>query len=182
MQRKSFSKMACPVARGLDRIGEWWSILIIREALHGLTRFDQFEQSLGIAPNMLARRLAGLVKAGILEKRRYSDHPPRHEYVLTACGRDFQPVIVAMHAWGNRHFAPEGQSVMLVNARTGKPADPVVVDRNSRRPLTDSDFRVVAGPAAAERTRRKLASSAWGIATRPPATDKRKVRKPRAPA
>ena len=64
MQRKSFGKMQCPVARGLDRIGEWWSILIVREALHGLTRFDQFEQSLGIAPNMLTRRLAGLVKAG----------------------------------------------------------------------------------------------------------------------
>ena len=181
MQRKSFGKMACPVARGLDRVGEWWSILIIREALHGLTRFDQFEQSLGIAPNMLARRLAGLVKGGILEKRRYSDHPPRHEYVLTECGRDFQPVIIAMHAWGNRHFAPEGQSVMLVNARTGKPADPVLVDRNSKRPFADSDFRVVAGPAAVERTRRKLAASAWGIAASPSAAEKRKARKTRAP-
>jgi DNA-binding HxlR family transcriptional regulator len=182
MQRKSFGKMACPVARGLDRVGEWWSILIIREALHGLTRFDQFEQSLGIAPNMLARRLAGLVKSGILEKRRYSDHPPRHEYVLTECGRDFQPVIIAMHAWGNRHFAPEGQSVMLVNARTGKPADPVLVDRNSKRPLADSDFRLVAGPAAVERTRRKLAASAWGIAASPSAAEKRRARKTRAPS
>jgi DNA-binding HxlR family transcriptional regulator len=182
MQRKSFGKMACPVARGLDRVGEWWSILIIREALHGLTRFDQFEQSLGIAPNMLARRLAGLVKSGILEKRRYSDHPPRHEYVLTECGRDFQPVIIAMHAWGNRHFAPEGQSVMLVNARTGKPADPVLVDRNSKRPFADSDFRVAAGPAAVERTRRKLAASAWGIAASPSAAEKRKARKTRSPS
>lgn len=178
MQRKSFGKMQCPVARGLDRIGEWWSILIVREALHGLTRFDQFEQSLGIAPNMLTRRLAGLVKAGILEKRRYSDRPPRYEYVLTECGRDFQPVIIAMHAWGNKHFAPEGQSVMLVNAKTGKPADPVVVDRNSRRPLVDSEFRVTAGPAAAERTRRKLAASAWGIALKPPSTARRKPRTP----
>jgi len=178
MQRKSFGKMQCPVARGLDRIGEWWSILIVREALHGLTRFDQFEQSLGIAPNMLTRRLAGLVKAGILEKRRYSDRPPRYEYVLTECGRDFQPVIIAMHAWGNRHFAPEGQSVVLVNARTGKPADPVVVDRNSRRPLVDSEFRVAAGPAAVARTRRKMAASAWGIAQNPPPAAKRKSRTP----
>lgn len=182
MQRTSFGKMACPVARGLERVGEWWSILIIREALHGLTRFDQFEQSLGIAPNMLTRRLAGLVKAGILEKRRYSDRPPRYEYVLTECGRDFHSVLIAMHAWGNRHFAPEGQSVMLVNARTGKPADPVVVDRNSKRPLADSEFRVAAGPAAAARTRRKLASSAWGIALNPPTPDKRKARRPRTPA
>jgi DNA-binding HxlR family transcriptional regulator len=168
--------MQCPVARGLERVGEWWSILIIREALHGSTRFDQFQQNLGIAPNMLARRLAGLVKAGILEKRRYSDRPPRHEYVLTECGRDFRSVIVAMHAWGNRHFAPEGQSVMLVNARTGKPADPVMVDRNSRRPLVDSEFRVAPGPAAAERIRRKLASSAWGVDV--PAAAKRKTRIP----
>jgi hypothetical protein len=124
---------------------------------------------------MLARRLAGLVKAGILEKRRYSDRPPRHEYVLTECGRDFQSVIVAMHAWGNRHFAPEGQSVMLVNARTGKPADPVVIDRNSRRPLTDSEFRVAPGPAAAERTRRKLASSAWGVDVPPAARRKARI-------
>ncbi len=178
MQRKSFGRMQCPVARGLDRVGEWWSILIIRDALHGTTRFDQFQQNLGIAPNMLARRLAGLVKAGLLEKRRYSDRPPRCEYVLTACGRDFQSVIIAMHAWGNRHFAPEGQSVMLVNARTGKPADPVVVDRNSRRPLADSDFRLAPGPAAAERTRRRLASSAWGIGTHPASARKRRSRTP----
>ena len=153
MQRKSFGKMQCPIARGLERVGEWWSILIVRDALHGLTRFDQFEQSLGIAPNMLARRLGGLVKAGLLERRRYSERPPRYEYLLTQRGRDFQPVIIAMHAWGNRHFAPEGQSVLLLNARTGEPADPVIVDRNSKRPLVDTEFRVAPGPAAAERTR-----------------------------
>jgi len=178
MQRKSFGKMQCPIARGLERVGEWWSILILRDALHGLMRFDQFEQSLGIAPNMLARRLAGLVKAGLLERRRYSERPPRYDYVLTERGRDFQPVIVAMHAWGNRHFAPEGQCVLLVNARTGEPADPVIVDRNSKRPLADTEFRVAPGPAAAERTRRKLASSAWGIALHPPTVDKRSARKP----
>jgi DNA-binding HxlR family transcriptional regulator len=163
MQRKSFRKAPCPVARSLDRVGEWWSILIVRECFHGSTRFDQFQQALGIAPNMLARRLAGLVEAGMLEKRLYSKHPPRHEYVLTECGRDFEGVLVALHAWGNRHFAPEGQSVMLVNARTGKPADPVVVDRNSRRPLHDTAFRLAPGPAAAARTHRKLAASAWGL-------------------
>ena len=179
MQRKSLGSMACPIARSLERVGEWWSILILRDALHGLTRFDQFEQSLGIAPNMLARRLAGLVKAGLLERRRYSERPPRYEYVLTERGRDFQPVIVAMHAWGNRHFAPEGQSVLLVNARTGEPADPVIVDRNSKHPLADTEFRVAPGPAAAERTRRKLASSAWGIALHPPTIDKRGARKRR---
>src|SRR4051794_16679096 len=98
MQRKSFGKMTCPIARGLERVGEWWSILIIRDALHGLTRFDQFQQSLGIAPNMLARRLNALVKAGLLERRRYSERPARYEYVLTERGYDFRSVIVAMYA------------------------------------------------------------------------------------
>lgn len=172
MQRKSFGKMSCPVARSLEHVGEWWNILILRECFHGATRFDQFREALGIAPNMLTRRLCGLVEGGLLERRPYSEHPLRHEYVLTGRGRDFKDVLVALHAWGNRHFAPEGQSVVLVNAKTGKPADPVMVDRNSRRPLADRDFRLAPGPAAAGRTRKKLASSAWGLRT----TKSRKTR------
>jgi DNA-binding HxlR family transcriptional regulator len=162
MKRKSLRGMQCPVARSLERIGEWWSILIIRDAFHGLTRFDQFEQSLGIAPNMLTRRLAALVKAGVLQKRRYNDRPPRYEYVLTERGRDFQPVLLAMQAWGNRHFAPEGHSVMLVHARTGMPADPMLVDSRTGRPLTQPEYVIAPGPAAGEATRRKLAASPWG--------------------
>ena len=118
MQRKSFGKMACPIARSLERVGEWWSILIIRDALHGFTRFDEFQKSLNIAPNMLTRRLSALVDAGLLQRRRYSERPPRYEYILTERGRDFRPVIVAMFAWGNRHFAPEGASVLLIDRKT----------------------------------------------------------------
>ena len=77
MQRKSLARMPCPIARSLERVGEWWSMLIMRDALHGYRRFDEFQESLGIAPNMLTRRLKGLVDAGLLERRRYSDHPPR---------------------------------------------------------------------------------------------------------
>ena len=109
MQRKSFGKMQCPIARSLERVGEWWSMLILRDALHGLTRFDEFQKSLGIAPNMLTRRLNALVEAGLLERRRYSERPPRDEYVLTERGRDFRPVLLSLLAWGNRHFAPEGR-------------------------------------------------------------------------
>jgi DNA-binding HxlR family transcriptional regulator len=89
MQRKTFKNMLCPVARTLDRVGEWWSMLILRDAFHGLARFEQFQTSLEIAPNMLTRRLNALVDSGLLERRRYSEHPPRHEYVLTDKGRDF---------------------------------------------------------------------------------------------
>ena len=83
MQRKSFAAMSCPIARSLEHVGEWWSMLILRDAFGGTTRFDDFQQSLGIAPNMLARRLAALVEAGLLERRRYSERPPRDDYVLT---------------------------------------------------------------------------------------------------
>src|SRR5438477_4251219 len=158
MQRKSFGRMVCPIARSLERVGEWWSILILRDALHGLTRFDQFQKSLGIAPNMLARRLNALVDAGLLERRRYSKHPPRDEYVLTARGRDFRPVLVALLAWGNRHFAPEGASILLVDAETGIPADPVMVDRLTGRPINDANHRYVPGPAAGARVRKRYGS------------------------
>ena len=76
MQRKSFNKMTCPIARSLERVGEWWSMLIMRDALHGMSRFDEFQNSLGIAPNMLARRLNALVEAGLLERRRYRTPAP----------------------------------------------------------------------------------------------------------
>jgi DNA-binding HxlR family transcriptional regulator len=141
MQRKSFGTMSCPIARSLERVGEWWSILILRDAFRGLTRFDQFQASLGIAPNMLTKRLNALVESGLLEKRAYSEHPPRYEYVLTERGRDFRPVLWALLAWGNKHFAPEGPSVVVVDSKTGEVADPVLVDRNTGRPLVEPEFR-----------------------------------------
>src|SRR3984893_4808571 len=128
MQHKSFRNMPCPIARSLERVGEWWSMLIMRDALHGLSRFDEFQKSLGIAPNMLARRLNALVEAGLLERHRYSARPPRDEYRPTARGRDFRPVLVSLLAWGNKHFAPEGPSVILVNRNTGAAVDPVLAD------------------------------------------------------
>src|SRR5476649_2727490 len=159
MQRKSFGNMQCPIARSLERVGEWWSILILRDAFQGLTRFDQFQKSLEIAPNMLTRRLNALVESGMLERRQYSERPPRDDYVLTERGRDFRPVLWALLAWGNKHFAPEGASVVLVDSATGRPADPIMVDRTTGRPLTERAFKSAAGPAADERTRRR-----YGIA------------------
>jgi DNA-binding HxlR family transcriptional regulator len=156
MQRKSFGNMQCPIARSLERVGEWWSILILRDAIHGLTRFDQFQKSLDIAPNMLTRRLNALVEGGLLERRRYSERPPRDEYVLTERGRDFRPVLLALLAWGNKHFAPEGASVLLADGETGAIADPVLVDGKSGRRISETAHALVPGPAASERTRRRL--------------------------
>ena len=157
MHKTDFSDMPCPIARALDRVGEWWSILILRDAFHGLTRFDQFQRSLPIAPNMLTKRLNGLVAAGLLERRLYNEHPPRYEYVLTEIGRDFRPVMIAMMAWGNRHFAPEGASSIVVDATTEVEADPVLVDRATGRPLSEDDFKFAAGPAANDDVKRRMA-------------------------
>jgi DNA-binding HxlR family transcriptional regulator len=158
MERKSFHDMPCPIARSLERVGEWWSMLIMRDALHGFRRFDEFQKSLGIAPNMLTRRLNALVEAGMLERRRYSTHPPRDEYVPTARGRDFRPVLLSLMAWGNAHFAPEGKSVQLYDAETGAVVDPVLIDRATGRPITESDHVLAPGPAAPERTQRRYAA------------------------
>ncbi|TWB24427.1 HxlR family transcriptional regulator [Nitrospirillum amazonense] len=160
MQRKSFEDLTCPIARSLERVGEWWSILILRDAFHGMTRFDQFQKSLDIAPNMLTRRLTALVEAGLMEKRQYSERPPRYEYVLTERGRDFREVMLALLAWGNRHFAPEGPTVQLVDTQTGQPADMVLVDRVSGKPATSRDFRLAAGPGADDAIRQRYAPKA----------------------
>lgn len=181
MQRKSFGSMQCPIARSLERVGEWWSILILRDALHGLTRFDEFQKSLDIAPNMLTRRLNALVDAGLLVRRRYSERPPRDEYVLTPRGRDFRPVLVALLAWGNRHFAPEGASVMLVNSKTGAAVDPILADPATGRPISEPDYAFVPGPAATGRVRRKYSAAGRQSPSAPRSTaDCSRARKGRA--
>ncbi len=135
--------MTCPIARSLEHVGEWWSILILRDAFAGLTRFDEFQRSLGIAPNVLTGRLAALVEAGLLERRRYNARPPRDEYVLTDRGRDFRDVLMALLAFGNRHFAPEGAIVVVVDAVTGALAEPNVVDaRTGRRGSKRAVYRL----------------------------------------
>jgi DNA-binding HxlR family transcriptional regulator len=153
MRRTSLNATQCPIARSLERVGEWWSMLILRDAFLGLTRFDEFQDDLGIAPNMLARRLKGLVEAGLLEKRRYQERPQRFEYLLTERGRDFRPVLWALLSWGNRHFAPEGASVQIIDSHTGEVAEPVLVDRKTGSPLAAPRFHAAPGPAANARTR-----------------------------
>jgi len=150
----------CPIVRSLARVGDSWSILILREAFYGETRFDAFQRNLGIAPNMLTRRLRTLVEAGVLERHRYCEHPPRCEYLLTERGRDFRPVLLTLLAWGNRHFAPEGESLRLVRRGDGVPVDPVLVDGNTGQRITAADHAIAAGPAAGEPVRARMARRA----------------------
>jgi DNA-binding HxlR family transcriptional regulator len=158
MQRKTLADAECPIARSLERVGEWWSILIMRDALHGLRRFDEFSRSLDIAPNMLTRRLNSLVEDGLLERRAYSERPLRHEYVPTAKGQDFAGVLLALVAWGNRHYAPEGESVQIVERATGRRVEPVMADMSDGRLLSLEQCTVQAGPAASFAMRERLSS------------------------
>lgn len=155
MQRKSLTSDECPIARSLERVGEWWSMLIMRDALHGLRRFDEFSRSLGIAPNMLTRRLNGLVEAGMLERRAYSERPPRYEYVPTAKGEDFRMVLMALVAWGNRHYAEDGRSVEVVERETGELLEPMMATAEGS--VVGLDRCVVqAGSAASAGMRERL--------------------------
>jgi len=112
--------MDCSVAQCLEVVGEWWSMLIIRDAFLGVTRFEQFQKRLGISRNVLGERLGSLVQAGVLERERYSEHPPRFDYRLTDKGRDLWPVVNAMRQWGDRYAAPSGPPLELVHRSCGQ--------------------------------------------------------------
>ena len=164
MQRKSFSDMACPIARSLEQVGEWWSMLILRDAFAGKTRFDEFQQSLGIAPNMLARRLASLVESGMLERRAYSTRPPRDEYLLTERGRDFRTVLVALLAFGDRHFAvDDGGGARVVDTKTGATVEPMLADRRTGKELIEPDYTIVRGKKATATARAARPKESAGL-------------------
>jgi DNA-binding HxlR family transcriptional regulator len=140
--------MNCSVAQCLEVVGEWWSMLIIRDAFLGVTRFEDFHERLGISRNVLNQRLAHLVEAEVLERVPYCEHPPRFDYRLTAKGQDLWPVLTAMRQWGDRWEAPKGPPLELVHKGCGEIAE--VVNRCSAcgEHVTSRDMRAVPGPAA----------------------------------
>ncbi len=156
MQHTRFADAECPIARSLDAIGEWWSLLILRDALDGATRFDQFSRNLGIPPTTLTRRLRTLVADGLLTTRRYQDHPPRDEYVPTERGRSLLPVLVALQTWGERDRDPDERVLQMVDAASGAVLDPVLVDRATGRPLGEIDAVFRPGPAASSGMRERF--------------------------
>lgn len=120
MLGRTYDSQNCSAARTLEVVGERWSLLIIRDALFvGLTRFRDFQRSLGVASNILSTRLDGFVNHGIMERRRYGESADQFEYVLTDRGRDLQPVIIALTGWGDRWAAPAGPPVIYVHADCG---------------------------------------------------------------
>ena len=120
MAIQAFAELNCSIARPLSFLGERWALLVLRDLFLGRRRFDEIQDSLGVASNVLSQRLATLTEEGIVERRRYSEHPERFEYRLTEKGRDLQPVLLALLAWGDRYTAgPEGPPLETVHAECG---------------------------------------------------------------
>jgi DNA-binding HxlR family transcriptional regulator len=150
MERKSFSDMHCSVAQCLEVVGEWWSLLIVRDVFLGVTRFDELQERLGISRNVLVQRLARLVEQGVLDKVPYSEHPPRFDYRLTEKGRDLWPVVTAMRQWGDRYAAPSGPPLQLVHRDCGQVSDAVMTCSACGEAIGPRDVRAIPGPGAVE--------------------------------
>jgi DNA-binding HxlR family transcriptional regulator len=145
MERKSFSQMDCSVAQCLEVVGEWWSMLIVRDCFLGVTRFEDFQRRLGISRNILNERLSSLVGSGVLERVPYSEHPPRSDYKLTAKGRDLWPVLTAMRQWGDQYAAPKGAPIELVHRSCGQVTHAEMVCSWCGGKLTENNVRAVPG-------------------------------------
>jgi DNA-binding HxlR family transcriptional regulator len=150
MYRKTFDGMNCSIARALDQVGEWWSLLIVRECALGTTRFDDFQRRLGIARNVLTSRLNSLVEHGVLDKVPAEGSEKRNEYRLTEKGEDLYPVLVALMQWGDRWCGCEAP-LRVVEHSSGKPVEPVGLRVGERR-LGLRDVRLEPGPGATEKT------------------------------
>jgi DNA-binding HxlR family transcriptional regulator len=150
VERKSFADMHCSVAQCLEVIGEWWSMLIVRDAFLGVSRFDDFQERLGISRNILNQRLHRLVEAGILQKMPYREHPPRFDYRLTDKGRYLWPVLTAMRQWGDTYAAPEGPPLQVMHKNCGEIAEAVPTCSVCGEPMGVGSVRAVAGPGATE--------------------------------
>jgi DNA-binding HxlR family transcriptional regulator len=148
MLGRTYENQTCSAARALEVIGERWSLLIIRDAIFGgITKFSDFQRSLGIAPNTLASRLDGFVAAGLMESRRYSDQYNHHEYVLTDKGLDLQPVIIALTGWGDRWAAPAGPPMVYVHQDCGERVDLQLRCESCRTVLEPAEVEARPGPA-----------------------------------
>ena len=137
--------MDCSVAQCLEVVGEWWSMLLVRDAFLGVTRFEDFQRRLGISRNILQQRLTSLVDAGVLVRVPYSEHPPRVDYRLTDKGRDLWPVLTAMRQWGDAHAAPGGPPVEVTHTACGSSDPLVLVCAGCGEPVGPRDVTVSAG-------------------------------------
>jgi DNA-binding HxlR family transcriptional regulator len=145
--KREFAEWPCSLARAVDVFGDSWTLLIVRDALQGLTQFDEFQRSLNVARNTLSDRLGKLVEAGVMTKRLYQDNPPRNEYLLTAMGRDFFPVLASMLAWGDKWLDDGGGApVTLHHHEPGHKIATEVICTVCGEPVVHSDIQFCVGP------------------------------------
>jgi DNA-binding HxlR family transcriptional regulator len=149
MLGNNYDKQVCSIAGALEVVGERWSLLIVRDVLLGVRRFEQLQASLGIARNVLQTRLTRLIELGVLEKRLYQHHPPRHEYRLTEKGLDLWPTIVALMYWGDKHATPAlGPPVLLEHRDCGGAVDDHRMCSSCGARLSVRDVLALPGPGA----------------------------------
>lgn len=159
MKNDTFPSQTCSVARALEIVGEWWTLLIVREAFFGARRFGEFERNLKIAKNVLSERLSKLVASGLMERTEVRGRGNPCDYRLTDRGRDLFPVVVALMQWGDRWIAGEGRSpIRLLDRQSGEEIAPMQVVSSSGRALSLADVRVEPGPGADEAIRRRFGS------------------------
>jgi DNA-binding HxlR family transcriptional regulator len=145
----SLADWDCSIAKTLDVVGEWWTLLILRDAFRGTSRFDDFHTSLGMARSVLTSRLRKLTEEGILERRAYSEHPPRYEYRPTEKGLALFPIIVALLQWGDAWVpAPGGPPVVLVHDTCGNVTEPVLTCPKCHGEVGPGNTHSEAGPGA----------------------------------
>jgi DNA-binding HxlR family transcriptional regulator len=152
VKRTSLANDGCPIARSLDVIGDWWSLLIIRDALLGRRRFSEFQRSLGLAKNILAQRLRKLVDEGILATAPASDGSAYQEYVLTRKGRAIHPILVALRQWTEEFDeSPETIATILVDRESGRPVRKLALYSEDGRLLDFADTSVRPRPTGRRR-------------------------------
>jgi DNA-binding HxlR family transcriptional regulator len=149
MRRTQLGDADCPVARSLDEIGDWWTLLIVRDAFHGLRRFGEFQKSLGLAKNILSSRLRKMVADGILEMRPAQDGGAHHEYHLTEKGLRLRLVLVALRQWGEDHLFSRGEPMtVMVDRTSGRPIGRLRLTSHDGRALEPGDLLVKPGRAS----------------------------------
>lgn len=146
MQRTNLAARPCSLARTLEIVGEWWALLVLRDVCFGWNRFEEIHGHLGIARNILKARLDTLVDHGMVERRRYQQHPDRYEYLPTGKAIDFVPALLSLVAWGDRWTAPDGPPVLFSHRTCGHDTTATVVCSACHAPLARGDIEARPGP------------------------------------
>ncbi len=154
--RHRFGGENCSIAQALEVLGDWWTLLVVREAFSGTRRFADFEANLAISKNILTKRLNRLVAAGVLERVDAGTHGTRYEYQLTPMGKDLAAVMTALRQWGDRWILAGREPILVLDRRTGRPIPPLRIVGEDGVPLRAADLEIRPGPGASRRTRARV--------------------------